>query len=141
MSRRSQIVSGLEQVPLFASCSKRERGIIARHMEVVTVAEGTEVMAEGEAGDAFYTVLEGSVQLARGGRRIGTLGEGESFGELALLDPGPRNATVVATAPTSLGVLGARVFSVLLKELPNMSDKLLRAMAKRLREADAKTVQ
>jgi len=141
MSRRSQIVEGLETVPLFATCSKRDRAIIARHMEVVTLNEGTEIMAEGEDGDAFYILLEGDVRISRRDRTVGTLGPGSSFGELALLDPGPRTASIVATTSVNLGVLGARVFAVLLKEMPNMSDKLLRALARRLRQAESDTLQ
>ena len=139
--RRSKVQEHLANVPLFATCSKRDRGIIARHAEEVTLRPGSVLIEEGDTGDAFYVVVDGEATVQRNGRRITTLRPGDYFGELALLDSAPRNATVVANGPVTVAVLGARVFSVLLKELPNMSDKLLRGMARRLREADAKSVQ
>lgn len=139
--RRSKVQEHLANVPLFATCSKRDRGIIARHAEEVTLRPGSVLIEEGDTGDAFYVVVDGEATVQRNGRRITTLRPGDYFGELALLDAAPRNATVVANGPVTVAVLGARVFSVLLKELPNMSDKLLRGMARRLREADAKSVQ
>jgi CRP/FNR family transcriptional regulator, cyclic AMP receptor protein len=139
--RRSKVQEHLANVPLFATCSKRDRGIIARHAEEVTLRPGSVLIEEGDTGDAFYVVVDGEATVQRNGRRITTLRPGDYFGELALLDAAPRNATVVADGPVTVAVLGARVFSVLLKELPNMSDKLLRGMARRLREADAKSVQ
>ena len=139
--RRSQVQEHLAQVPLFTSCSKRDLAIIARHAEEVSLREGSVLFEEGSAGDAFYVVVDGEAAVQRRGRKVHALGAGDYFGELALLDAAPRNATVVATSPLTVAVLGARVFAVLLKELPNMSDKLLRGMARRLREADAKSVQ
>jgi CRP-like cAMP-binding protein len=141
MVKRSKVQDHLANVPLFATCSKRDRGIIARHAEEVTLREGAVLIEEGDPGDAFYVVMDGEAAVQRNGRRVNTLRPGDYFGELALLDSAPRNATVVADGPVTVAVLGARVFSVLLKELPNMSDKLLRGMARRLREADAKSVQ
>lgn len=141
MARRNQIVEHLESVPLFSSCTKRERAAIARHTEQVELAPETVVISEGDVGDAFYVVLEGEAELLRGGGSLGTIGPGHWFGELALLDSAPRNATVVARDRLVLAVLGARMFAVLLKEMPNMSDKLLRGLARRLREADAGRVQ
>jgi len=139
--KRTKVQEHLAQVPLFATCSKRDRAIIARHAEEVTLGPGAVLIKEGDIGDAFYVLVEGEATVERDGRAVTRLRPGDYFGELALLDSAPRNATVVADSPLTLAVLGARVFSVLLKELPNMSDKLLRGMARRLREADAKSVQ
>jgi len=136
MTVRRDLTSGLAAVPLFAACSKRDLQIVARHTEVVELPAGTEVVAEGGKGDAFFFILAGEAVVRRRGRTVATLGPGQFFGELALLDPGPRDATVVATSPLTVGVLGARVFRAIVTDVPAMSEKLLRGMAKRLREAD-----
>jgi len=136
MTARRDLTSGLAAVPLFSACSKRDLQIVARHTEVVDVPEGTEVVTEGGKGDAFFFILAGEAVVRRRGRTVATLGTGQFFGELALLDPAPRDATVVATSPLTVGVLGARVFRAIVVDVPAMSEKLLRGMAKRLREAD-----
>jgi CRP/FNR family cyclic AMP-dependent transcriptional regulator len=123
-------------VPLFSACSKRDLQIVARHTEVVGVPAGTAVVEEGGKGDAFFFILAGEATVRRRGRKVATLGPGHFFGELALLDPAPRDATVVALSPLTVGVLGARVFRAIVRDVPNMSEKLLRGMAQRLREAD-----
>jgi CRP-like cAMP-binding protein len=140
MSARSELTSGLATVPLFSACSKRDLQIVARHTEVVDVPVGTEVVEEGGNGDAFFFILAGEAVVRRRGRTVAALGPGQFFGELALLDPAPRDATVVAVSPLTVGVLGARVFRAIVRDVPALSEKLLRGMAKRLREADLRDV-
>jgi CRP/FNR family transcriptional regulator, cyclic AMP receptor protein len=141
MGRRQQLTDHLAGVPLFAACAKGDLKILARHMVEVEVPEGATVVSEGERADAFYVVLEGeavvSVGAARKTRRnVAKLGVGSWFGELAVLDPAPRNATVAAATPMVLGVLGARVFRAVLRDVPSLTEKLLAGMARRLRDAD-----
>ena len=76
--------------------------------------------------------------MSRNGRRIATLGPGQYFGELALLDRRPRSATVVSDTDMLLLVLGQRQFNGVLDAVPAISRKLLAAMATRLRESDTK---
>jgi CRP-like cAMP-binding protein len=141
VSSRRRIAEHLAAVPLFATCSKRDRSIIARHTEEVELPAGTTIISEGDPGDAFYVLVDGRATITRRGRLLQRAMPGSWFGELALLDAAPRNATVVADTEVRLAVLGARIFAVLLKEMPNMSDKLMRALARRLREADERSVQ
>ncbi|MEW6472155.1 MAG: cyclic nucleotide-binding domain-containing protein [Actinomycetota bacterium] len=140
MTSRRQLASGLAAVQLFSACSKRDLQIIARHTEIVSVPEGTAVIEEGAKGDAFFFIVAGEAAVRRRGRTVAELGPGRFFGELALLDPAPRDATVVALSPLTVGVLGARVFRAIVRDVPNMSEKLLRGMAQRLREADLRDV-
>ncbi|MGL6279572.1 MAG: cyclic nucleotide-binding domain-containing protein, partial [Gaiella sp.] len=93
----------IRSVPLFEHCSKRDLARIARIAEQRTVPEGTELIREGEPGDAFYAVVEGSIVVRRKGRKLAELGAGSFVGEIALLSRSPRTATVVAT--TELVVL------------------------------------
>jgi len=141
VTNRRQIADHLAAVPLFSSCSKRDRAIIARHTEEVALPTGTAIIREEETGDAFYVLLDGKATISRRGKLVRRAGPGDWFGELALLDAAPRNATVTADSEVALAVLGARIFAVLLKEIPTMSDKLLRGLARRLREADERSVQ
>ena len=75
--------------------------------------------------------------MQKAGVEVATLTDGQSFGELALLDKGPRSATVVASSEMTVLVLGQREFSAVLDEVPGIAHKLLRVLAIRLREAEA----
>jgi len=140
MSHRREVREGLAQVPLFAACSNRDRQIIARHALLVNVPAGMDVVEQGTPGDAFFFVVEGRATVRRNGRKVATLGPGSHFGELALLDPGPRDATVTADTPMTVGVLGARSFRTLVRELPALNEKLVRGLVRRLREADLRDI-
>ena len=98
---------------------------------------GKVLVTEGETGHEFFVILDGTAKVTRQGRTIATLGPGDAFGELALLEKAPRNATVVAETDMELVVLGQREFAGIIDEVPGFARKLLAGMAKRLREADA----
>ena len=78
--------------------------------------------------------------MSRDGASVAELGPGQYFGEMALLDGAPRNATVTATEPTDLLLLGQREFAAVLDSSPGVARKLLTHMAARLREADKQAV-
>jgi CRP/FNR family cyclic AMP-dependent transcriptional regulator len=95
---------------------------------------------EGSGGHEFYLILDGTATVKRGGRKVATLSSGDYFGELALLNRSPRNATIIADDDMELLVLGQREFSGVLDEVPGIAHKLLGSMAARLQEADARDV-
>jgi CRP/FNR family transcriptional regulator, cyclic AMP receptor protein len=136
MARRDQFIEHLSQVPLFSALSRRELALVARRAEDVVVPAGKVLVSEGETGQQFFVIMSGTAKLTRRGRRIATLGPGDSFGELALLDKHPRNATAVAETPMELVVIGQREFAGLIDDVPGFARKLLAAMAARLRVAD-----
>jgi CRP-like cAMP-binding protein len=138
MARRDQFIDHLSQVPLFSALSHRELSLVARRAEDVSVPAGKVLVSEGETGRQFFVIMAGTAKLTRRGRRIATLGPGASFGELALLDKHPRNATAVAETPMELVVIGQREFAGLIDDVPGFARKLLAAMAARLRVSDAK---
>jgi len=140
VARHDAFIDHLGQVPLFAACSRKDLGLVARRAEDVKVPAGKALCVEGETGHEFFVILEGSARVTRRGRRVATLGGGDAFGELALLSKHPRNATVVAETPMELVVLGQREFAGLVDEIPGFARKLLAGMANRLREADARSV-
>lgn len=132
-------VDHLASLPLFSACSKRELQRIARAGDEVTVEAGKELVDQGDIGREAFVILSGTASVRRNGRKIATLGAGDPFGELALLDHGPRTASVVAESELRLFVLTARRFNAVLDEAPGLSRKLLAALASRVRELDAKT--
>jgi CRP-like cAMP-binding protein len=141
MARHDAFIEHLQQVPMFAACSKRDLQLVARRAEDVRVPAGKVLVNEGETGHEFFVILDGTARVTRHGKRVATIGAGSAFGELALLDRAPRNATVIAETPMELVVLGQREFAGIIDEVPGFARKLLAGMAARLRDADAKAVQ
>ena len=139
MARDSKL-DQLAQVRLFSACNKKELGLIGKASDEVSVVAGKEIVTEGSTGHEFFLILGGQASVKRKGRKVNTLGAGDYFGELALLDKGVRSATVVADTDMRLLVVGQREFSGVIDEVPGMAHKLLTTMAARLREADAKAV-
>lgn len=135
MARDSKL-EHLAQVRLFSACTKKELALLGKATDEVSVAAGKEVVTEGSVGHEFFLILDGTANVIRNGRKIATLGPGQYFGEMALLDKGVRTATVKTETPTQLLVLGQREFSGVLDEVPALAHKLLISMAARLRESD-----
>jgi CRP/FNR family cyclic AMP-dependent transcriptional regulator len=130
----------LSRVQMFSSLNKKELGLIARSADVVTVKPGTEIVTQGTPGHEFYLVVSGQAIVRRNGRKIATLGPGQYFGELALLDRGPRSATVTAETEVELAIISQREFLAVLNQVPAVAYKLLVSMASRLREADTRAL-
>jgi len=141
MSRRDAFLNHLAQVPLFSALSKKELQLVARRAEDVRVDPGRILVSEGSTGSEFFVIIDGTATVSRHGRKVASLSPGDAFGELALLDKAPRNATVTAQTEMELVVLGQREFGGLIDEVPGFARKLLAGMAHRLREADSKNVQ
>jgi MFS family permease len=95
-------VALLTTLPLFAPLPPVTVEHLARSLQPVRVAAGEEIVREGEPGDRFYVVARGEVEVAAHGKPLRTLGPGEYFGEIALLRPVPRTATVIARADAEL---------------------------------------
>ena len=130
-----KIAAELGKVPMFAGCSQRELQVVARAVREVGHKAGTVIAREGEPGIGLFVIREGTASVTIGGSRKGTLGAGEFFGEIALLDGGPRTATVTAETDVQLLGLTEWVFRGLVQEHPSIAVKTLQAMASRLRSA------
>jgi CRP-like cAMP-binding protein len=130
----------LANVKMFSSLNRKELGLIEKACDLVRVKPGTEIVSEGKIGHEFYLILKGEASVRRGRRKVATLGPGSYFGEMALLDRGPRSATVVAETDVELAVISQREFMAVLDRVPPVAHKLLVSMAARLREADSKAV-
>src|SRR3954453_9870164 len=125
----------LSNVALFSACTDRELDRLARHAEIVDFRAGDVLMTEGEAGHEFYAIIDGEVGVTSGGETLAKLGPGTYVGEQALLDPGPRTATVTALRDTQAVLLSSREFYAAIDDVPGLSRKLLAGMARRLRES------
>lgn len=134
------IANSLAKVPIFSECSKRELAIIARASKVVVHKEGTVIAREGERGVGLFLILEGQCVVTIGGKTKAKLGPGDFFGEVALLDGGPRTATVTALSPLKLVGITGWVFRGLLMEHPSIALKTLEAVAGRLRSVSKEPV-
>jgi CRP-like cAMP-binding protein len=135
---RSLYTMYLRQVPMLRTCSPEEIDHIADLGVTVLAADGQEIIRQGEAGNQFFVVTAGSAAVTRDGRDVASLGPGDYFGELALFDPAPRNATVTATSPTTLVSVSRNPFRELLGEVSSLRDALLAGMATRLHELDSR---
>ena len=131
-----QFVALLGTVPLFAQCSRQELAEIARFVDEIEVEQGRELITEGGVGHEAFIVVEGSATVTRGGAEVATIGPGAVFGEMALIDRVPRNASVTATSPMRLLVLGKREFSGLLDESASFRSSIMSALADRVRQKD-----
>ena len=130
----------LAKVPIFSGCSKRELAIIGRASKEVSHREGTVIAREGERGIGLFLLLEGRCLVTIGGKTKAKLGPGDFFGEVALLDGGPRTATVTALSAVKLVGITGWVFRGLLMEHPSIALKTLEAVAGRLRSVSKEAV-
>jgi len=130
----------LSDIWLFSSCSPGQLRTIKRQVDEITVPAGRVLVEEGTVGREFFFIVQGTATVRQGGRKVASLGPGQYFGELSLLDRKPRSATVTADTDMVLLVLEQRRFNGLLDEMPTLAHKLLSAMAERIRSADAKAV-
>ncbi len=123
----------LARVPIFSACSPEEIAAIAAVAQESFFDAGQIVVTQGTPGQAFYLVMEGTVEYSRDGSVLGTFGPGEFFGEMSLLDEAPRSATVRATGQTWCLMLSSWDFKALLMKKPEIAIKLLEVLSRRIR--------
>jgi CRP-like cAMP-binding protein len=131
----------LAEVSLFSTCNKRELGRIAALTDEVDVPEGKVIVRQGEPGRECFVIADGNARVTIRGKRSELLGPGSFFGEMSLLDQGPRAATVTAETDMHLLVLGSREFSSLVNEVPTVAVRMMRGLAERLRASEPRQLQ
>ena len=131
----NDMVEHLGGVPIFEGCSKKELQTIARQVREISHDEGYVIATEGDPGAGLFVIADGEADVTIGGKKVNHLEKGDFFGEMALLDGGPRTATVTATTPITLYALTEWVFRGLLAEHPSIAMRTLETMASRLRGA------
>ncbi len=130
-------IARLEEVPLLEACSHKQLRAVARITDVLELPAATTLARAGEPGNEFFLIVDGSARVEVTARKRSRLGPGDYFGEMSLLDGGPRSATVVAETPVRLLVINRRDFTTLLREAPGLTQNLLATLSKRLRQAEA----
>jgi CRP-like cAMP-binding protein len=126
----------LAQVPLFAGLSRRHLRQLAEHADIVAFAERETIVDAGQPGGTFYVIVEGAARVARGGKTLARLGPSDFFGEISLLDGGPRTASVIAETPVTAIRIFKRSFDKVVAQEPGVASKILLVVARRLREAE-----
>lgn len=136
MAKRSVYVEHLRRVGLFAGLTKKELETVASAGSEIDVPVGKVLMVEGHNGADAFIVLKGTFVVRRNGRKAATLHAGDFTGELALIDDGPRSATVECTEAGSVLVISRGQFRAVLDGIPKLTHKLLASLAGRVRDLD-----
>lgn len=133
---RDDYLDHLRSVPLFSACSTKDLQRIAKVVDEIEVEAGRVLTTEGSIAHEAFVIVSGEATVLIKDTEVATLGPGQQFGELSLLDGGTRTATVVAAAPMELLVMTHQAFMSLLDDVPGLARRILASMAARLREAD-----
>ena len=126
-------VDRLAQVPLFKALSKRDLQFLASRVDEVSLKPGQTVIREGQPTESFFILVSGNVNVTRAGKPAATLGPGDFFGEIGMLDKGPATATVVTEGPVDAMVLSHAQFRDAIKANEGLALQVIAAMAQRLR--------
>jgi CRP-like cAMP-binding protein len=138
MVSKKEGVEQLRQVPLFSDLSTRDLGRLWDRVKLVEHRQGHTIVTEGRPGHGFHLLLEGTVKVERKNTRV-ALGPGEFFGEMSLIDQGPRTATVTTTSPVVAATLSSGEFRSWAKKHPEVLWKLLVFVTGRLRAEQSVT--
>ena len=123
----------LKVVPLFAQCDDKQLDFIATQVDEVDFVAGRDLCREGSGGGEFFVILSGNAEVRRQGRHLRELGPGDFFGEIALLDGGPRTATVTALSPMTCLVLSRGQFHNVIRQNALIAVSVLETLGERLR--------
>jgi len=124
----------IRAVPLFRGMTDRSIEAIVELAQMVAFEPGAPLTSEGERGDSFLVLTTGTATVTQQGRHIRTLGPGDFLGEIALIDGGPRTATVTADTALAAIVIDRDGFGRLMNEFPVVRLDLVTALTQRLRE-------
>ena len=133
MAVKTDPTESLRRVPLFAGMDKKELDLVARLLKEQPYSAGSIIVKSGSGGHGLYIIKEGRVTVVREGQAVATLGPGQFFGEISVLDGGPRTADVRADTDTVCLTLISWEVKPLLMEAPTITYKMLLEMVKRLR--------
>ncbi|HWM13515.1 MAG TPA: Crp/Fnr family transcriptional regulator [Gaiellaceae bacterium] len=132
-------VETLRNVPLFAELDDRELEQLARQLHERRFPEAADVTSEGAGGAGFFVIAEGNAEVAVAGEHRASLGPGDFFGEIALIDTGVRSASITAATDLLCYGLTPWEFRPFVEEHPKVAWALLQTMAGRLREAQSQS--
>ena len=136
MAVRDEKLELLQTIPLFRGLSRRQIERLGQLTDEIDLPGGRVLMRQGDRGEELFIIVEGSVRVERDGREIALRRAGDILGEIALVDHGPRTATVTTDGPARLLVVGHRAFDSLMEEFPDLQLKVLRTLAERVRSSE-----
>ena len=136
MSPKDEKLDLLKSIPLFAGFGKRELTRLGMLTDVIDSPQGHVLMRQGDRGAEMFVIVHGRAEVKRDGRVIGEATNGDILGEIALVDEGPRSATVTLTEPSRLLVVGHRDFHSLMDEMPTVRMQVLESLARRVRHLE-----
>ena len=131
-----ELVESLKRVPIFAGVRDKELGRLVKAMRDSRFNEGEVITTEGRSGVGFFLIEDGNATVSLRGEIVRTLVPGDHFGEIALIDQGPRSATVTASTDLRCRGLAAWEFKAFVQEHPEVAWPLLETLASRLRDAE-----
>ena len=138
MPAMTDVVDTLRAIPLFANVPDKQLKRLAAAMQERTVAAGEELTVEGRSGVGFFVIESGESSVSQSGEEIRTLGPGDSFGEMAVIDSGPRSARVRETSDLRCRGLTPWEFRPLVNSNPEIGWALLETLVARLRDAESR---
>jgi CRP-like cAMP-binding protein len=127
------VAQRLSKVELFDGLSTKQLGAVAAAMRERSFVAGQTIIEEGATDGRFYLIDSGTADVIVNGKVVGTLSDGDYFGEIALIDNGPRTATVTATSDVQALTLAHFNFRAVLKDNPDLVLKLLIQVCRLLR--------
>jgi CRP-like cAMP-binding protein len=127
----------LARVPLFSGVKDKDLKKLGKRMQERSFDEGEVITTQGESGLGFFVIEDGNASVSRDEQVVRNLGPGDFFGEVALIDEGPRSATVVATTNLRCRGMTAWEFKPFVEEHPDVAWSLLQTLVGRLREAES----
>jgi CRP-like cAMP-binding protein len=133
MAVKTDPTESLKRVPLFASLDKKELDILGKVLKEQSYPAGTVIVRSGAGGHGLYIIREGNVSVIQNGKTVASMGPGQFFGEISVLDGGPRTADVRADSDTVCLTLISWEVKPLLQENAGITYKMLLEMVKRLR--------
>jgi len=125
-------VDALKKAPLFEGLSRKELEHLAQLADDLEVPAGKVLTRQGDTGREFFVLMDGEVEVVRDGELLATRSSGDFIGEISILEDMPRTATVTAKTPVRLFVLTAQSFRSFVEEAPEVENKVLRTLARRL---------
>lgn len=140
MAEKDPKLDLLRKVPLFAGLGRREIERLGMLADEVELPEGRVLMRQGDRGEDLFILIDGRVRIERDGQPVAERGSAEILGEIALVDGGPRSATVTLAEPSRLLVIGRRAFHQLMDEFPSVRMEILTTLAKRVRNIDTTSI-
>ena len=136
MAADTATIKALRATDLFSSLSRRSLVMVAESAKVIHHPAGQQLVTEGSEGLGFHLIVEGTLSLIVGGKRRGRIGPGQYFGDMSMIDGGPRSATITTETPVTMIYLSSWKFRPILKAEPEIARALLLVMCARLRAAE-----